>query len=266
MKVSVITPSFNSGKFIEKTLKSVLAQRENAGAEIEYIVMDGGSTDDTPAIVAKYGTAIDKFVSEPDNGPASAINKGFRLATGDFIAWLNADDVYEPGAIRRMLDCAKRKPGRALYFGRCRIVDLEGREIRKPITRFKNAFFPFSSRPLIQTVNYVSQPASFFAADAVRKAGFLREDLKAAFDYEYILRLWRHGGASVIPGGPVSNFLWYPGSISGQTFKRQFKEEFEAAVADAGRFSPQALLHYFVRLGIVGIYSLMADGRDKETK
>lgn len=157
-----------------------------------------------------------------------------------------------------MVECVQKKPGRGLYFGKCRIVDIKGNEIRKGITRFKNAFFPFSCRPMIQTINYVSQPASFFSREAVQKAGFLREDLKAAFDYEYILRLWRNGGAAVIPGAPISNFRWYPGSISGQTFKRQFKEEFDAAAADAGKWSIQAFLHRFVRFGIVTIYSLMA--------
>lgn len=264
MKVSIITPCFNSAKFIEKTIRSVIAQRETCDATIEYIVVDGASRDNTMEIVSRFGSAIDKTISEPDNGPASAINKGFRLATGDIISWINADDVYEPDAVSRMLECAARKPGRSLYFGKCRIVDLAGNEIRKPITAFKNSFFPFSCRPLIQTINYVSQPASFFDASAVRKAGFLREDLKAAFDYEYILRLWKIGGAAVIPGDPISNFLWYPGSISGQTFERQFKEEHQAAINDAGRFSPQAILHWFVRQGIVGIYSLMTKDKHND--
>lgn len=258
MKVSIITPCRNSGQFLETTIASIISQRATCGVEIEYIVVDGASTDNTADILEKYAKDIDKVLSEPDKGPSDAINKGFRLATGDIICWLNADDTYEPNAIKRMVECVQKKPGRGLYFGKCRIVDIKGNEIRKGITRFKNTFFPFSCRPMIQTINYVSQPASFFSREAVQKAGFLREDLKAAFDYEYILRLWRNGGAAVIPGAPISNFRWYPGSISGQTFKRQFKEEFDAASADAGKWSIQAFLHRFVRFGIVTIYSLMA--------
>lgn len=257
MRLSVITPCFNSARFIEKTVKSVLAQRDTPGLEIEYIVVDGKSTDDTLEVLAPYRDSIARLISEPDSGPASALNKGFRLATGELLAWINADDVYEPDAFAKCLETMRRRPGRALYFGRCNIVDLEGHEIRRGITRFKNAFFPFSCRPLIQSINYVSQPAMFFTRAAYEKAGPLREDLKAAFDYELILRLWRQGGAATIPSPAISDFLWYPGTISGQTFRRQFQEEFEAAVADAGRFSPQALAHWFVKNGIIWAYGAM---------
>ncbi len=261
MKVSVITPSFNSAAFIAQTIESVLAQRGTFDGDLEYIIVDGASRDDTLSRIAAYGDRIDRVVSEPDHGPADAINKGFALATGDFIAWLNADDFYEPGALSRLLATASRRPGRAFYFGRCRIVDGEGREIRRPITRFKEAFFPFSCRATLQTINYVSQPATFFSAAAVRQAGSLRTDMKAAFDYDYLLRLWRVGGASAIRGPAVSNFRWHPGSISGQGFRQQFREEYEAAAADAGRLSPQAILHLAVRHSIVAIYALMEKRR-----
>ena len=263
MKVSVVTPSYNSAAFIAQTIESVLSQRGTFDGDLEYIVVDGASQDGTLDEIRKFGDRIDRVVSEPDRGPADAINKGFALATGDFVAWLNADDYYEPRALARMLAAAERKPGRAFYFGRCRIVDGGGREIRRPITRFKEAFFPFSCRATLQTINYVSQPATFFSAAAVRQAGPLRTDMKAAFDYEFLLRLWRAGGAAAIPGPAVSNFRWHPGSISGQGFRRQFKEEYEAAAADAGRFSPQAILHLAVRHSIVAIYSLMEKRRER---
>ena len=100
-------------------------------------------------------------------------------------------------------------------------------------------------------------------SDPVRLAGFLREDLKAAWDYEFLLRLWRQGGGVCVPGSAISNFRWHTGSISGTHFRQQFKEEFEVARADAGRFAPQTLLHAGVRWGIVSIYSLMATRRVK---
>ncbi len=271
MRVSIVTPCFNSARFLEATVRSILAQRETAGGEVEYIVADGGSTDGSLEILNRYRDRIDRVVSEPDRGPADAINKGLALATGDLLAWLNADDLYAPDAVARVLRRVRERPGRALYFGRCRIVDPEGREIRRGITRFKNAFFPFSCRPMIQTINYVSQPAMFFTRAAFEAAGPLRLDLKAAFDYEFVLRLWRRGGAAVIPGPPVADFRWYPSSISGSNYGRQFQEEFEAAARDAGRFSPQTFLHRFVRDGIVWSYNRMArhrlaaEGGDGET-
>lgn len=259
MTVSVITPLFNCAPFLEATLDSVAAQRRNLpdGVRLEHIVMDGGSTDGSLDIVARHRGEIDKVVSKPDHGPADAINKGLRLASGDLVGWLNADDLYAPDAVARLAETVARKPGRALYFGRCDIIDEHGEEIRKRITRFKNAFFPFSCRPLIQSINYLSQPASFFTREAMSKAGMLRTDLKAAFDYDWTLRLWRHGGAAVIPGSGIASFRWHGGSISGTFFRRQFDEEFNIAADDAGRFAPQTLAHRFVRWGIVAIYSRM---------
>lgn len=260
MKVSIITPNRNGARYLETCIRSVLAQREE-GVDLQYIFIDGASTDASLEIAGRFRDRIDAFVSEPDQGPASAINKGLRLAQGEIVGWLNADDVYRPGALRRVVDAMQANPGRALCFGRCPIVDEDGREIRRGITKFKEMFFPVSSRFTIQCINYISQPAAFFRRPAVEKAGHLREDLKAAFDYDFILRLWRHGGAARIGGAPLAAFRWHESSISGRGFARQFREEFDAAVRDAGRFSLQALIHLGVRWGIVGSYSLMALAR-----
>lgn len=254
MKFSIITPSFNSLRFFPETLRSIRAQRREV--ELEHIVIDGGSTDGTVDWL-RGQPDIDVLRVEPDRGPADALNKGLALASGDVLAWLNADDVYHDGALARARTVLESRPGRALAFGRCRIVNEGGAEIRKPITRFKELFFPVSSRFTIQCINYVSQPAMFFRREAFRKAGPLRIELKAAFDYDLTLRLWRQGGAARIPGPPVADFRWHTGSISGRTFENQFKEELDAAFADAGRWSIQALLHRGVRQGIVGAYRLL---------
>lgn len=256
MKFSIITPNRNGERYLEQTIRSVLAQRET-GIEVEYLVADGGSTDGSLTIMDRYREQLDWVSSEPDQGPASAINKGLRRATGDVIAWLNADDLYYPGTLRRVAAALQARPAAALGFGRCRIIDEQDREIRRSITRFKEAFFPVSSRFTIQSINYVSQPAMFFRRQALEKAGLLREDLKAAWDYEFLLRLWQAGGATRIAGAPLAAFRWHEGSISGTHFRCQFQEEYEAAAADAGRFALQTLLHRAVRGGIVSIYTWM---------
>lgn len=256
LKISLITPNWNGARYLEACLQSVHAQRAD-GVELEHIVVDGGSRDASLEIIGRHRAGIDQLLVEPDRGPADAINKGLRLATGAWVGWLNADDVLCPGALARAVDTALRHPRAALLFGRCRIIDEDDREIRKGITRFKECFFPISSRFTFQCINYISQPATLFRRDAVVAAGPLREDLKAAFDYEFFLRLLRQGGAVRVPGGPLAAFRWHASSISGQHFARQFKEEYDAACADAGRFSPQALLHLGVRWGIVASYSLM---------
>lgn len=255
--ITVITPNWNGARFIERCLLSVLGQRE-PGVELEYIVVDGGSTDGSLEIIDRYRDGMARVISEKDQGPASAINKGLQLATGDVVAWLNADDFYFPGSLARVARAFAEHPGKALGFGRCLIVDEEDKEIRRGITRFKEFFFPISCRFAIQSINYISQPAMFFRRAAMDKAGLLREDLKAAWDYDYTLRLWRQGGGFHLPGNPLSAFRWHEGSISGQHFRRQFKEEYDVAVADAGRISPQGLLHLGVRWGIVGSYSVMS--------
>lgn len=256
MKISIITPNYNGGRHLEACVRSIHQQRAD-GVEVEHLVLDGGSRDDSHAILERYREGINRLVIAPDRGPADAINKGFRLATGDLVGWLNSDDVLSPGALARVVQTARRRPDAALYFGRCRIIDEEDREIRRGITRFKEAFYPISCRFVFQCINYISQPATIFRRSAVEAAGPLRVDLKAAFDYEFFLRLWRQGGAARVPGPPLADFRWHAASISGRHFARQFQEEYEAARADAGRFAPQTLIHLGVRWGIVACYTWM---------
>jgi glycosyltransferase involved in cell wall biosynthesis len=257
MKFTIITPNKNGDRFLEETILSVISQK-GSGVDLEYIVIDGGSTDDSLEIIGRYEKDIAQIITEPDRGPVAAINKGLRLASGEIIAWLNADDRYHPGALKRVAETMSAHPNRALCFGACRIIDEEGLEIRQGITRFKEAFFPLSSRFTIQCLNYISQPAMFFRRSALEAAGPLREDMVAAWDYDFLLRLWRHGGSVYVPGAPLADFRWHKDSISARKFSVQFKEEYDVATRDAGRLAPQTWIHWLVRWGIVGIYSLMA--------
>jgi glycosyltransferase involved in cell wall biosynthesis len=260
LKFSIITPNKNSGRFLEETIRSVISQKE-FDIDLEYIVIDGGSTDESLKIIRSYEQDISQIISEPDQGPVSAINKGLRLASGEIVAWLNADDRYHPGALKRVTKIMTEYPEKALCFGACRIIDEAGLEIRRGITRFKEAFFPISSQFTIQCLNYISQPAMFFRRSSLEAAGYLRKDLVAAWDYDFILRLWRQGGAAYVPGPPLSDFRRHPASISARRFTLQFKEEFDVAASDAGWLSPQTWIHWIVRWGIVGAYTLMAASR-----
>jgi len=256
MKISVITPNYNGARFLEQCLQSIEAQR-SADLDIEHIVIDGGSSDESHTIVEQHRDQISEFVSEPDSGPANAINKGLSRASGDILCWLNADDLLAPGALARVARTMQSHPDRALCFGHCPIIDEQGREIRRGITRFKECCFPISGRFTIQCINYISQPATFFRKAAYDVAGPLREDLTAAWDYDLWLRLWRCGGAVRIEAPALASFRWHKQSISGQQFRTQFREEWDVARADSGAFSPQAFLHTGVWWGIVGSYSAM---------
>ncbi len=259
-RITVITPCFQSAKTIETTLRSVAMQRED-GLEVEHIIMDGGSTDETAGIVARHAHPDTRFFSEPDDGPADAINRGMRHATGTYACWLNADDYYAPQALRRATAALDANPGRAFCFGHCRIVDGSGVEIRRFITGFKAFWFPLSCRFMIRTLNYISQPAMVFRRSAFEAAGPLRTDLTAAWDYDLTLRLWAQGGGLRVGPPELAYFRWTPDSISGRGFRTQFAEELDCVRRDAGACACSSLLHWFVSRGIVFCYTRMAGNR-----
>lgn len=257
MRFSVITPNYNGARFLETSILSVL-QQESSGLELEYIIVDGNSTDASHEILKKYADRIDHIIIENDSGPANAINKGLSLATGDIFSWLNADDIYFPGTLSRVRTAFGGTPEAVFCFGPCPIIDQNAREIRKGITRFKEFFFKFSNRFTHQCINYVSQPSVFMRSKAINRIGRLRVDMIAAWDYEYFLRLWHLGPAIQIKGHPISAFRWTENSISGQNFYVQFKEEYEAVKKDAGMLSPQNAIYFMVRWGISAAYAGMA--------
>ena len=149
-------------------------------------------------------------------------------------------------------------------FGKCPIIDKGGVEIRSAITKFKEFFFPLSSRFVFRSINYVSQPSVFFRREIINGNGpFLNEDLVAAWDYDFFLRFWGYGPGKLIQGDPIAAFRWYETSISGQNFNIQFREEYEAARKDAGLLAPETILHFGVRWAIIAAYSMMALARKK---
>jgi len=256
VKVSVITPNLNGDRFLEEAVRSVALQKES-GIDVEYIIVDGGSTDSSFDIIERYSDTVSKFITLPKKGPAAAINKGLQDAEGDILCWLNGDDRYLPGAFIRVSETFHQNPAAALCFGHCPIIDENGYEIRKPITKFKELFFPFSSVFLLQTINYISQPAMFFTRTAYERTGSLCEEMRAAWDYDFILRLMKNGNGVRLRRPPVAVFRWRKDSISGKLFRIQFKEEWEAAARNAGKSSIQSSAHFIVCYAIIGIYSLL---------
>lgn len=253
--VTVITPTRNSERFLEETMRSVAMQRDRGTIRVEHLVMDGNSTDRTEQIVSKWAHPDTCFIRRTDDqGPADAINAGLRLAKGEYVCWLNSDDVYAPFALERAVAALERNPKAPFCFGRCRIINQEGREIRRFATLFKNAFFPVSNSFLIHVVNYISQPAMVFRADAFRKIGFLRTDFKAAWDYDFTLRLWHLGKPIAIRPPELAYFRWTPSSISGSQYERQFKEGLVASEEDIGHRSFATVLHGLLARGLVFLY------------
>jgi len=176
--VSVVTPSYNQGAFIRATIESVLAQDYPS---IEYLVVDGGSTDGTQATLRGYGERV-RWVSEPDRGQADALNKSFRLTSGAILGWLNSDDVYLPGAVRAAVETLADQPDLALVYGDAQYIGPDGRRLGAYPTE------PFDLRRLAQTC-FICQPAGFFRREALEAVGGLDASLHYAMDYDLWFRL-----------------------------------------------------------------------------
>ncbi len=182
-RITVVTPSYNQGKFIGRTIESVLAQNY---PNLEHIVVDGMSTDETPAVLAQYPHL--RALREPDCGQADAINKGFRHATGDIYCFLNSDDTLLPGALQRVAREIDPARGRHLVVGRCIHVDEDDRP-----TGMEHPSAPVSPARLLQVwnVHCVPQPATFWTAEAWRHCGPMDESEQLVLDYDLMCRFSR---------------------------------------------------------------------------
>ena len=177
--VSIITPSYNQGHFIEETINSVLDQKY---PNLEYIIIDGCSTDNSLSIIKKYERRL-KWISEQDYGQSNAINKGFRLAKGDIVAWLNSDDTYMPGAVNEAVEYFKHH-NVALVYGEGNIIDEHGKKVK----RFE-ATQSFDLWTLVNVWDYIMQPTTFFKKEALASIGYLDESLHWTMDWDLWIRL-----------------------------------------------------------------------------
>jgi glycosyltransferase involved in cell wall biosynthesis len=253
MRISIVTPSLNQGRFIERTIRSVLEQ--TGEFELEYRVQDGGSTDGTLEMLRRYEGRL-HWASEPDRGPADAINKGLARATGEVLAWLNSDDTYCPGALARVAALFHSRPDLLWLHGRCQIVDEQDRPIRSLISSYKHRLsLRYSYRRLL-TENFISQMTVFWRREALDRLGappLLDTQLQLAFDYDLWLRLGRLGAPAYI-ARPTACFRWRPDSLSGARFERQFEEDFQVSCRYAGRQRSLLWLKRWRSARIVWVY------------
>lgn len=187
-RISIVTPSFNQGQFIEETIRSVLLQ---GYPNLEYIIIDGGSTDNTVDIIKKYDIWLAHWVSEPDKGQSHAINKGFAKASGEIYAYINSDDLYEPNAFRIIAPLFTKKDGYHLVVGECTIFDENvEKRIFKPRwpERLDHFLQPFSST--------FAQPASFWTKYIYDQVRGFDETFHFCLDQEFFLRI---GLAGITP-------------------------------------------------------------------
>lgn len=185
MKLSIVTPTYNHAKYIETTIKSVLA---NNYADLEYIVIDGGSKDGTQDVVRKYADHIDHFVSEKDEGQADAINKGFALATGEIYAYINSDDYYFPNTFEKVMKIFEENPDIDVVYGDCVFVD-ENEQFFRYFTEVE----PFDAYRLTSCSDFIMQPTSFWRAKAFETIGGFDKDHHFGFDWEAWCKMVQQG-------------------------------------------------------------------------
>jgi len=180
MLVSIVTPSFNQAPYLEATIRSVLEQNY---PDLEYIVVDGGSSDGSVDILRRYAERLAWWVSEPDKGQTDALNKGFAHARGEILAWLNSDDTYQPGAVAEAVAFLRSQPELGLVYGDANFIDENGRLIG----RFSAAQTDY--RRLRRGYVHIPQQAAFFRADLWRKVGPLDPSFYFAMDYDLWVRI-----------------------------------------------------------------------------
>jgi glycosyltransferase involved in cell wall biosynthesis len=210
-RVSVVVPSYNQGRFIEETIRSVLLQDY---PNLELIVMDGGSRDGTVSILQRYDSWIHCWLSEPDRGQTHAINKGLARATGEIFTYLNSDDLLHPGAVTRVVDAFQRNPDVAVVHGECVYVDEAGGELFRRSATVDGLLDYLRIWERFATGNYITQPEAFIRREALTRVGEFREDLHSVMDFEMWLRLLSHGYRFLAIPGAVAHFRTYPAQKS----------------------------------------------------
>jgi len=180
--VSIVTPSFNQAQFLEQTILSVLEQDY---PHIEYLIVDGGSTDGSLELIQRYAPHLIWWVSEPDQGQTDAINKGFSHARGEILAWLNSDDTYQPGAISQAVEYLQSHPEVGMVYGDANLIDASGNIIGKFPARQTDY------RRLRRGYVHIPQQASFFQASLWKQVGPLDPSFYFAMDYDLWVRLAR---------------------------------------------------------------------------
>jgi glycosyltransferase involved in cell wall biosynthesis len=235
IKFSVVTPSYNQGQFIERTIKSVLTQRGEF--KVEYIIMDGGSTDNTLKIIKNYESKIKNnefkklnkgitfyWHSNKDEGQSDAINQGLKKATGDVLAYINSDDTYTEGAFQKVSDAFEENPENKWLTGCCNIIDQDDKPIRNTIAKYKNMWLGHYSYKKLLILNFISQPATFWKQEILENYGLFDKKLSYAMDYDYWLKIGKNNNPIII-NNCIANFRIHGHSKGETAFEKQFDQD-----------------------------------------
>lgn len=237
-KISIITPSFNQAKFLTRTIESVLAQDY---ASVEYIIIDGGSTDGSLEIIKKYASRLAHWESIPDKGQTDAINKGFARATGKYLAWLNSDDVYHQGAIKEAVAFLEDHPDAGMVYGDCTFVDAKDRTIG----RFPAAQTDY--RRLRRGYVHIPQQASFFRARLWNQVGPLDPSFYFAMDYDLWVRLAKEAPLVYLPGHLWASFRLHGDAKTIAADAHCWPEMLRVHYREGGSWLAPIVMKYYLR-------------------
>jgi len=236
--VSIITPSFNQAPFLRRTIESVLEQDY---PNLEYIIRDGASTDGSPEIIRGYADRLADWESIADRGQTDAINQGFARAQGKYLAWLNSDDIYYPGAVREAVDYLEAHPEAGMVYGDCDFIDAHDRVIG----RFPAAQTDYAR--LRRGYVHVPQAAAFFRRDLWEKVGPLDPDFFFAMDYDLWVRLAAEAPLVYLPGRAWAGFRLHGEAKTIAADDRCWPEMLKVHYREGGHWLSAIQLKYYVR-------------------
>lgn len=254
MKFSIVTPSFNQCAFLAQTMQSILSQQGDF--DLEWIVVDGGSTDGTVELLKSISDPRVRWTSEKDRGQSDAVNKGLSCASGEIVGWLNSDDLYTPGALDRVRRAFGEHAGIAWLAGRCAIIDSSGKRIREGVTEYKNQELSrYSYRNLLRE-NAISQPAVFWRREFGQAVGELDVSLHHTMDYDLWLRMGRRCDPYIL-NRTIALFRLHGQSKSGTETRGRFAEGYGVAKRYFNGDRGSQIVHWLNGEKIVWSYRLM---------
>lgn len=253
--VSVVTPTFNMADRLPHCVRSVSSQTY---LRVEHIVVDGGSADDTVAYLQSQPGL--RWISEPDHGQSNALNKGFAMAEGEVVTWLNADDTLRPGAVEAVMEVFRADPRVEWVYGDLEVVRGEQKWVVRPPPRVSVSSF--------RRGNVISQPGTFFSASALRRVGGIDEDFHLTMDFELWLRFTLAQVQAAYVPLPLATFEVHDGSKTGSEGARAFAREEFRALEKHGRLHDGAMAidRWYWDETLSEVVELLAAGRYGEAR
>jgi len=253
--VSIVTPSFNQAQYLGATIQSVLGQDY---PHIEYIIVDGGSTDGSVDLIQKHEGRLASWVSEQDKGQTDAINKGFNRASGDILAWINSDDTYNPGAVSAAVKFLVENPDVAMVYADCNFINERGDVIGK----FNSAQTDY--RRLREGYVHIPQQTMFFRAKYWKELGPLDPSFYFAMDYDLWTRIAARASIKYLAGQTWANFRIHTSGKTTSADDRCWPEMLRVHYRDGGGFFSIIVAKYYLRKIIGPLWKWRIEKTDKQ--